>query len=305
MEFLESKGARFGSTSQITNLIVAAAEGDIEEVQNLLQYGKSLDVNQGDYDGRRAIHLAAGEGQLDVVKILCEAGAHVNVEDRWGNRPLDDARRAKRKSREVMDTLKYFGAKAAENSIVKDQQVSSTVSEHHNKKTDPDDAVSSMLERLDTAQTLPGLTPAYCPPELLLGHTKPNPATDMWSTGVIMVSGHECRRQTLHLGYDVGSVTNAAWLGMLRKFILLTGSHPFDKYNNMSDDELRSTISYFDPTKNTNAFEELKKFVFDERVDELSEDSLDLMHRLMHPDPKKRPTSIQFSQHPWIQQSIS
>jgi hypothetical protein len=70
----------------------------------------------------------------------------------------------------------------------------------------------------------------------------------------------------------------------------------------MEDPELRSTIAAFDPLKNANALEEITAYVFDERIDGLSESSLDLMRRLMHPDPSKRPTSMQFAQHPWIQQ---
>lgn len=48
-----------------------------------------VDINTGDYDKRTALHLAAGEGHADVVQLLCERGANVNVEDRWGGRPLD------------------------------------------------------------------------------------------------------------------------------------------------------------------------------------------------------------------------
>jgi serine/threonine protein kinase len=40
------------------------------------------------------LHLAAGEGNDDIVDLLCRHNADVNVEDRWGNRPLDDAERA-------------------------------------------------------------------------------------------------------------------------------------------------------------------------------------------------------------------
>eukprot|EP00957_Ditylum_brightwellii_P164899 12554732-Ditylum_brightwellii.AAC.1 len=62
-----------------------------------MQFG-NIDVNEGDYDRRTALHLAAGEGRLEVVELLCEAGADVNIEDRWGNRPLDDAASAKTNS---------------------------------------------------------------------------------------------------------------------------------------------------------------------------------------------------------------
>jgi len=54
---------------------------------------EGADVNEGDYDRRTALHLAASEGQLDVVRLLIERGADVSARDRWGGTPLDDARR--------------------------------------------------------------------------------------------------------------------------------------------------------------------------------------------------------------------
>jgi ankyrin repeat protein len=41
--------------------------------------------------------------------MLCEAGANVNVEDRWGKRPLDDANGSKQK--ECVEILTEYGAK--------------------------------------------------------------------------------------------------------------------------------------------------------------------------------------------------
>lgn len=93
MDYLRSVGARFGSPSQATNFIAAAYEGDIEEVRALLEFG-NIDINSTDYDKRTALHLASSEGQVDVVKLLLLHGADPNMVDRWGNRPLDDAKAA-------------------------------------------------------------------------------------------------------------------------------------------------------------------------------------------------------------------
>jgi Ca2+-binding EF-hand superfamily protein len=41
--------------------------------------------------------------------------------------------------------------------------------------------------------------------------------------------------------------------------------------------------------------------VFDERIEGLSESCIDLMRRLMHPNPEKRMTSYDFRRHPWVQ----
>ncbi|EED88909.1 predicted protein, partial [Thalassiosira pseudonana CCMP1335] len=65
--------------------------GDIDEVQTLHQLG-SIDINEADYDKRTALHVAASNGNLDVVRYLCLSGANVNVVDRWNHSPLDDAK---------------------------------------------------------------------------------------------------------------------------------------------------------------------------------------------------------------------
>jgi ankyrin repeat protein len=96
VRYLREKGASTGSGNRLTNFVKAAADGDLDEVEMLVQGSASksvdkLDINKGDYDKRTALHLAAGEGHAKIVKYLCEAGAEVNVEDRWSTRPLDDA----------------------------------------------------------------------------------------------------------------------------------------------------------------------------------------------------------------------
>ena len=73
-----------------------------------------VDINKGDYDHRTALHLAASEGHIDVVKFLCKRGANVNVEDRWGGRPLDDA--LEKDNKHVAEVLRGYGATTSANS---------------------------------------------------------------------------------------------------------------------------------------------------------------------------------------------
>lgn len=71
-------------------LIWAASIGDISEVRRSIALG--ADINKGDYDKRTALHLAAAEGQDNIVKYLITKGADINVEDRWNFKPIDDAK---------------------------------------------------------------------------------------------------------------------------------------------------------------------------------------------------------------------
>lgn len=106
-KYLRSKGARTGSSNLHSNFVTAAAAGDVDEVQMLIQLS-NVDINRGDYDSRTALHLAANEGRVDIVKLLCKNGADVNVMDRWGGKPLDDANSGN--SDECAKILKQHGA---------------------------------------------------------------------------------------------------------------------------------------------------------------------------------------------------
>jgi serine/threonine protein kinase len=172
IQFLREEGARFGSnTSAATKFIEAASAGDKEEVEALLEFG-NIDINQGDYDKRTALHLAAGEGRLEMVELLCKAGADVNVKDRWGNRPLDDAKNAPKNSSSISKILKRHGAKS---STIFPWQESALASNSGNTKKYQKNrgAISSG-------------TIAYSPPEMFVPGALPTPASDMWAAGVIM-----------------------------------------------------------------------------------------------------------------------
>ena len=70
---------------------LAAAE-DVAMLRRYIAAG--ADVNVGDYDRRTALHIAAAEGKVEVVKLLVEdGGADTGVTDRWGATPGDEAER--------------------------------------------------------------------------------------------------------------------------------------------------------------------------------------------------------------------
>jgi len=80
-----------GRRSLTVDLYWAASEGDLDGIRRLVVSG--VDVDEPDYDGRTALHLAASEGQSHVVAYLLTQGVTATPVDRWGNTPADDARR--------------------------------------------------------------------------------------------------------------------------------------------------------------------------------------------------------------------
>ncbi|MEO0536744.1 MAG: glutaminase A [Cyanobacteria bacterium P01_A01_bin.123] len=78
-------------TTDVTALIWAASQGNLNAMLPYIARGISMDA--ADYDGRTAIHLAAAEGQLNVIEFLLANQVNPNVQDRWGFTPLDDAMR--------------------------------------------------------------------------------------------------------------------------------------------------------------------------------------------------------------------
>lgn len=72
-----------------TLFCLAGGSGNTKELNELIECGYKPSFC--DYDGRTALHLACANGRLDTVRFLIESGSNINVTDRWGRTPLDDA----------------------------------------------------------------------------------------------------------------------------------------------------------------------------------------------------------------------
>ncbi|KAI8537230.1 hypothetical protein RHMOL_Rhmol09G0008300 [Rhododendron molle] len=89
-------------------LLFMACRGDVRGVQDLLDDG-GIDVNSIDLDGRTALHIAACEGHVEVVKLLLTRKANIDARDRWGSTAAADAKYYGHV--EVYNILKARGAK--------------------------------------------------------------------------------------------------------------------------------------------------------------------------------------------------
>ena len=91
MDSLLAKGAKLCMNDSLAASILdqAVFDGDILLLRRLLM--AKIQVDASDYDKRRAVHIAAAEGNLSALKLLVEFGADLTVRDRWGNTVEDEA----------------------------------------------------------------------------------------------------------------------------------------------------------------------------------------------------------------------
>jgi ankyrin repeat protein len=68
-----------------------------------------VNLNDYDYDGRTALHIASSEGNLEAVHYLVNHGADIETRDLRNNTPIDDAIREKR-----MEVVKFLQEKLDE-----------------------------------------------------------------------------------------------------------------------------------------------------------------------------------------------
>ncbi|XP_019634899.1 PREDICTED: glutaminase kidney isoform, mitochondrial-like [Branchiostoma belcheri] len=88
-------------SQQIIDILFAAYNGDVTALRRCVMLDMDMEVT--DYDGRTALHLAAAEGHVQVVRFLLEkCGVRHDLQDRWGQVPLDDAVRFGHKEAEEM-----------------------------------------------------------------------------------------------------------------------------------------------------------------------------------------------------------
>eukprot|EP00189_Rhodosorus_marinus_P009361 CAMPEP_0184753786 /NCGR_PEP_ID=MMETSP0315-20130426/44282_1 /TAXON_ID=101924 /ORGANISM="Rhodosorus marinus, Strain UTEX LB 2760" /LENGTH=523 /DNA_ID=CAMNT_0027233173 /DNA_START=240 /DNA_END=1811 /DNA_ORIENTATION=+ len=70
----------------------AVHSGDLQKSEALLAKGAMIESRN--YDKRTALHIAACDGNSEMVKLLLSKGAMTDVRDRWGSTPLHDAQQA-------------------------------------------------------------------------------------------------------------------------------------------------------------------------------------------------------------------
>ena len=61
-------------------------------VNLLLQYSNQLDLNPQDQVKNTPLHLASEDGQVEIVKVLLEAGADRGLQNKWEKTPVEIAK---------------------------------------------------------------------------------------------------------------------------------------------------------------------------------------------------------------------
>ena len=96
---------------RMTDVMFAAAAGEDEAVKKFFEEGdgRTLSVDDIDYEGRTALMIAASHGRLQIVNLLLSKNASVNILDRAGKGALDSA--VKHGHIEISKILRAAGAR--------------------------------------------------------------------------------------------------------------------------------------------------------------------------------------------------
>ena len=105
-KLIQSHGTSPSSTTTSDDIIRASFEGNLQLVSQCIKQGQS--VSKPGHDGKTALHIAAGFGHLEIVKLLLQNAASVDARDSKGRTPSQFA--------------EQYNQKAAQNIILQHQQ---------------------------------------------------------------------------------------------------------------------------------------------------------------------------------------
>ena len=82
---LDDKKSLLKYNNQELSKIYEACENDNHILLQKILMNKNIDLNKGDYDGRRPLHIAMDENNYKCIDILLKHGANYKLKDRWNN----------------------------------------------------------------------------------------------------------------------------------------------------------------------------------------------------------------------------
>ncbi len=135
--------AKEDNISGITSLMSAVASNDVNGVKFFAKAGPAS-INQKNFGGATALHIAAREGNLEIAKILIESGANINAADNEGWTPL--MRSSLAAKRDIVELLLSKNAQAELLNSSKESAI------FHAASSDCNDCLGLLFERFNFAQ---------------------------------------------------------------------------------------------------------------------------------------------------------
>ena len=107
---LESDSTVGNFRNSLDFFLIAISENNLTEVERMINK-KLIDPNMKTKNGSSMLHIAVHHGFPEIVELLLKNGANPNIENKNGNKPIDELAYGNPNHKKIMSILNQYGAK--------------------------------------------------------------------------------------------------------------------------------------------------------------------------------------------------